>query len=311
VSVNPYIVSKFVLAQTSIDGPALWTSATGTIRGTIAYTGTDPAHRLNVMTSTDGLHYSDKHILNETSFVRPALTRFGSGKTDNIALAWTGTNSGHTLNVIVGRPGFGYTKMTLWHDTSFTAPAIALKGSDLYLAWAGTDPQHSLNIAHIIWRGGMYVDRSVTLSNLHAASRPSLTYDPNGNQLLLSWIAKGTNRIAFATSTDGAHFTAPSSSPLAEWSYSGPSMVGLPVNNMPRHFLAWTGTDPNHSLNVQFTESFPSWGDLGATKSTFWPEWALGGPTLGYVGSFNRVLLAWTGTDPAHHLNLAVVSVGH
>lgn len=311
VAVNPYITSKYILAQTSIDGPALWTSATGTIRGVLAYTGTDSAHHLNVMTSTDGLNYSDNRILNETSFVRPALVRFGSGTADNIALAWTGTNSNHSLNVIVGRPGFGYTKLTLWHDQSFTAPALALKGSDLYLAWAGTDANHSLNVAHIIWRGGMYVDRSVTLWNFHAVSRPSLTYDPNGDRLLLSWTAQGTNRIAFATSTDGTHFTASSSSPLAEWSFSGPSMVGFPVNNMPRHFLAWTGTNTDRSLNVQFTESFPRWGDVGATKSTFWKEWALGGPELGYVGTYNRVLLAWTGTDAAHHLNLAVVSVGH
>lgn len=310
VAVNPYIESKSMLPQTSIDGPALWTSPSGTIRGAIVYTGTDATHHLNVMTSTDGIHYGDRQILNETSFVRPALVRFGSSATDNIALAWTGTDTNRSLNVLVGRPGFGFTKMTLWHDNSFTAPSLALNGAELYLAWAGTDANHSLNVAHIVWRGGMSIDHSVTLWNLHAASRPSLTYDPNSSQLLLSWTALGTNRIALATSTDGAYFTVASASPLAEWSYSGPSMVGFPVNNMPRHFLAWTGTDTYRCLNVQFTESFPKWGDTGATKSTFWSEWAMGGPALGYVGTYNRVLLAWTGTDTAHHLNVAVVSVG-
>lgn len=313
VAVNPYIASKYILPQTSIDGPALWTSASGAVRSAIAYAGTDPAHHLNVMTSADGTHYSDKRILNETSFVRPALVRFGSATTDNIGLAWTGDDPDHLLNVIVGRPGFGYTKMTLPHDYSFTSPALALKGADLYLAWAGTDANHSLNVAHIVWRGGMYIDQSVTLWNLHSASRPGLTYDSNSSSLILSWTMLGTNRLAFATSTDGTHFTVASSSPLAEWSYSGPSMIGFPVNNMPRHFLAWTGTNgthTTHALNVQFTENFPQWGDVGASKSIFWNEWALGGPSLGYVGTFNRVLLAWTGTDPAHHINLAVVAVG-
>ncbi len=311
VAVNPYIESKYILAQTSIDGPALWTSPTGTIRGEIAYTGTDAAHHLNVMTSTDGIHYSGKYILNETSFVRPAMVRFGSNDTDNIALAWTGDDANHSLNVIVGRPGFGYTKMTLRQQNSFTPPAIALKGSDLYLAWAGTDVNHSLNIAHIIWRGGMYMESKTTLWDLHSNGRPNLTYDPNSDRLLLSWGLSGSNKIAFATSSDGVHFTAPSSSPIAEWTRNGPSMVGLPVNNMPRYFLAWTGTDASHTLNAQFTESYPSWGDTAATKSTFWGDWAVGGPSLGYIGAFNRVLMAWTGTDASHHLNLAVVAVGH
>lgn len=309
VFVNPYIEQKVMLPQTSIDGPALWTSATGDIRSEIAYTGTDPTHRLNVMTSTDGIHYGDKRILNETSFARPALVRLSSDASASIALAWTGTNPNHSLNVLVGNPGAGFTKMTL-KDNSFTAPALALDGDYLYLAWAGTDANHSLNVDRIVWRGGLYVDKKVTLWNMHSASRPSLSADPNDSQLLLSWIASGTGRISFATSPDGVSFTVSAYSPLPEWSYSGPSMIGLAVNNMPRHFLAWTGTDARQSVNVQYTEAFPRWPDVGATQSTF-TERALGGPSLGYVGVYNRVLLAWTGTDEAHHINVAVVSVGH
>jgi hypothetical protein len=308
VFVNPHIESKLMLPQTSIDGPALWTSATGAIRAEIAYTGSDVAHSLNVMTSTDGIHFGNKYVLNDTSFVRPALARFGSGASDNIALAWTGTDTNHSLNILVGVPGRGYTKITL-KDNSFTAPAVTIQNNELYLAWAGTDPGHALNIAHVVWRGGMYVDRKTILWQFHSAGRPNLTFDPNGNQLLLSWPVAGTNRIAFATSTDGVHFTIPSTSSLAEWTFSGPHMVGLPVNNMPRYFLGWTGTDASHRVNVQYTESFPRWPDVGATKSTF-SETALGGPALGYVGVANRVILVWAGTDTAHHLNVAVVSVG-
>lgn len=304
----PRIVQKVTLPQTSIDGPALWTSASGDIRAEIAYTGTDPTHRLNVMTSADGVSYGNKRILSETSFVRPALARFGSGATDNIALAWTGTDPNHSLNVLVGNPGFGYTKLTL-KETSFTAPAVAINGAYVYLAWTGEDPGHSLNVARIVWRGGMYVDKKVTLWTLHSNSRPSLTYDPNTSGFLLSWVASGSNRVSFATSSDGMSYTVAAASPLSELSYSGPSMAGFPVNNMPRYFLAWTGTDPQRSLNAQYTESFPRWPDAAATKTTF-AEQALGGPALGYVGVYTRVLVAWTGVDPAHHLNVAVVSVG-
>lgn len=309
VFVNPYIVSKAVLSQTSVDGPALWTSPSGAIRAEIAYTGTDSAHRLNVMTSADGVHFGPQFMYIESSAWRPALTRFGSDANDNTVLAWTGSDFNHSLNVIVGVPGKGFTKMTA-RENSFTAPAVALKNNELYLAWAGNDANHSLNVAHVVWRGGMYIDQKTTLWNFHSAGRPSLTYDPNGDQLLLSWPTLDANRIAFATSTDGVHFSAPSTSPLAEQTYSGPHMVGLPVNNMPRYFLGWTGTDSRHSVNVRYTESFPRWTDRGATQTTF-KDTALGGPALGYVGVYNRVILAWTGTDAAHHLNIAVVGVGH
>lgn len=308
VFTNPQIVQKVTLPQTSIDGPALWTSATGDIRAEIAYTGTDPAHRLNVMTSADGVHYGDKRILSETSIARPALVRLGSGSGDSIALAWTGTDRAHRLNVLVGNPGAGYTKLTL-SQMSFTAPALAMKGGYLYLAWTGTDANHSLNVARIVWRGGMYLDKKVTMWSLHSSARPSLTYDPNADQFLLSWVVAGTSRIAFATASDGLNYTVAAASPLTQWSYAGPHMIGFAVNNMPRYFYAWTGTDNLRSLNAQFTESFPRWPDVAATQTTF-DEQALGGPALGYVGTPNRALLAWTGVDAAHHLNVAVLSVG-
>jgi hypothetical protein len=36
--------TKVTLADTSIDGPALWTSPTGSMRAIIAWTGTDGSH---------------------------------------------------------------------------------------------------------------------------------------------------------------------------------------------------------------------------------------------------------------------------
>lgn len=74
-----------------------------------------------------GASYGDKHILSETSFARPALVRLGSGSSDSIALAWTGTDRSHRLNVLVGNPGHGYTKLTL-NQMSFTAPSLAMNG---------------------------------------------------------------------------------------------------------------------------------------------------------------------------------------
>ena len=78
---------------------------------------------------------------------------------------------------------------------------------------------------------------------------------------------------------------------------------------MPTHWLAWTGTgrDTAHHLNVQYTESFPNW-PTDNSKTTF-GETDLGAPALGYIGQLRHMLVAWTGTDSAHHLNVADVYV--
>src|SRR5215471_5526506 len=63
----PKELSKVVLGDSSIDGPALWTSSAGDVRAMLGWTGTDPAHHLNLMTSKDGVHFGNKLVLADTS----------------------------------------------------------------------------------------------------------------------------------------------------------------------------------------------------------------------------------------------------
>lgn len=301
----PTETSKVILGENSIDGPALWTSPTGSMRAVIAWTGTDTKHRLNYMTSSDGLTFTDKRVLNEMSPFRPAIAAVSADANPTVELAWTGDDLAHHINVLSGVPGSGFEKVTL-PETSFTAPSLALNGGVIYLAWAGGDANHSLNVVQILWRGGLSVGAKVTLPQFSSISRPNIAFDPNGNQLLLSYTA-ASGRIYFATSPDGVHWSMPSTSPLAEWSNVSPTMVGFATNNMPRYFVTWRGTDNAHSLNVQYTEGFPRW-PLDGSKAT-WTESSLGGPTLGFVGVYRQALVAWTGTDTAHHLNVAVVGM--
>lgn len=301
----PSEVSKVTLGDTGIDGPALWTSPTGSTRAVIAWTGTDARHRLNYMTSSNGLSFTNKHILNESSPFRPAIVAVSSDVNPTVELAWTGDDAAHHINLLSGVPGLGFEKVTL-PDTSFTAPSLALNGGVVYVAWAGTDANHSLNVVPVVWRGGLSVGAKVTLSQFSSISRPNIAFDPTGNQLILSYTSP-SGRINFATSPDGVHWTVPSSSPLAEWSDVSPTMVGFATNNMPRYFVAWRGVDPAHSLNVQYTESFPRW-PLDSSKGTL-HETSFGGPTLGFVGVYRQALVAWTGTDVAHHLNVAVIGM--
>lgn len=302
---QPREISKVTLADTSIDGPALWTSPTGAVRAAIAWTGTDAVHHLNIMYSSDGVHYRDKYVLGETSLFRPAVVMVSSDAGASVLMAWVGTDAYHSLNVLSGVPGRGYVKVTL-RETSFTAPSLAINGGTVYLAWAGTDSNHSINVLPLIWRGGLGAGTKTTLWQFSSVARPSIMFDPNASKLILSWTAP-TNRIAFATSADGVKWTIPGSSPIREWSDVGPYMAGVATNNMPRYFLTWRGLDARHSVNVQYTESFPSW-PLDDSKGIL-PESAYGGPVTGFVGTYRQVIVAWTGMDSAHHLNIGVVAM--
>jgi|GEM_PF-562331 len=305
--------TKVVLPETSIDGPAYYAipSSGAPFKALIAWTGTDSLHRLNFMTSTDGIHFTNKHTLNETSLWRPAISLAYGRNAGTIVLAWTGTDPAHTLNVMyIDSLTFKtLAKVTYWGETSFTAPGVATYGgaqqTNVALAWAGTDAGHTVNVMRISPTPNEAASKT-TLWGWSTISRPDLNWNRDQGQMLLSWT--GTNhRIYFATSTDVTAFTMPATSPIAEYSNWAPSMLGLGTTDMPDRWLSWTGTDAAHSVNVRYTTTFPSWPATGA-KAVL-DEQAISGPELGYIGNLGQVLVSWTGVDAAHHLNVAVINV--
>lgn len=313
----PKLGAKVVLPDTSIDGPAIMmTYAPATV---LAWTGTDSAHHINLMTSSDGLHYGHKITLPETSLWRPAIAFIDTGRGapyGTIVLAWTGTDPNHTLNLeLIKTPGYTVVqKIILRGEWSFTAPAIATVNGDvnsyIYLSWAGTDNAHTLNV---IRRTTNPVTQSKKiLWGLSSVSRPSLYTDLSSatRPLLMSWTGVN-NHIYFATSANGATWTQPGASPLAAQSAWAPSMVGFTTvsTTMPNHWVAWTGagTTASHSIHVMYTRHFPNWSDAGAQGTI--GEFAISSPALSFDGGSKDVLLiAWTGVDPAHHLNVAVLT---
>lgn len=319
----PHEASKVILPETSLDGPALWTqrgpSAPVGPMAVLAWTGMDG--RLNFMYSNDGVSFFGKTTLNETSFVRPAVVR-GSGEGASVApvaLAWTGTDAGHHLNVRYAVPGSTPMKLTLWHDNSFTAPALEwLTLTDtnkiLLLAWAGTDAGHALNILPVsITSQGLVPGTKTTLSTFHSLGQPALIHEfpvpLTGTQLFLSWSDMTSHRIAWATSPDGKAWTRQPT--FFETSGAGPSMMGLieQLAHLPPYWLGWTGTDAAHHVNVLYALNLSQW-TTNFVKATL-PETAVGGTVVGFVLSppDQQMLVAWTGTDAAHHLNVARVSV--
>src|SRR5262249_14655258 len=123
------IATKIGLPETSIDGPAL-SSVVGSFQGkpftksVISWTGTDPAHRLNVETSADGLHFRNKRTLRETSPFRPDVTQIGAPAGGNITVAWTGADPNHSLNVLFDVYGTRPKKLTFFGESSIAAPAV-------------------------------------------------------------------------------------------------------------------------------------------------------------------------------------------
>ena len=312
--VNPAPVeqSKVTLGDTSSDGPALWTRDPAApqvgVTSVLAWVGTDSKHSLNMMSSADGVTYGGKVVFPEYSATRPAVAAQGTPLT--MVLAWTGTDARHSLNLLCqglacGAGGSGYKKLTL-SDTSFASPALARFGSGYILVWAGTDAGHSLNTLRFSLTtagSGFVLGAKTTLWQFHSIATPSLVQYLQNGQLLLTWAATApAGQLAFATSSDGASWSAAQT--LGETSGASPAGFAASTPGMPNYWLAWSGTDGAHSLNVRFTQNFPQWP--ASDKATF-SESALGGPVMGYIGDIGQTLLAWTGADVAHQIRIATI----
>jgi hypothetical protein len=326
--------TRVTFNENSIDGPALsgflMDFPTGFPAGyprgfpksALAWTGTDSLHRLNYLISNDGLHYTNKHTLNETSLWRPAVALMnGAGFNVNglvsrgevLALAWTGDDAAHTLNLeYIDTYDFHLIKkITLWGETSFTAPAISFWASPtqpefgVRIAWGGTDPNNTLNTLRFNQNG--QISSKQTFWGWRTHSRPDLQYFSNNGMdrnAILAWTGPDL-RLHDAQSTDMVHWTLLSDQhPIVEWSNSAPSMIHTAIN-IPSYWLAWTGLDAAHSLNVMYTENFPTWQDV-QSKTTF-HETPLGGPELAYVGVTKQVIVAWADNAAPHTLHVAVI----
>jgi hypothetical protein len=325
-------VSKVTLADTSIDGPAFVVGSSHPgLFVVLAWTGRDAAHHLNLMISSDGVHFGNKRTLNETAFAHPAVAETDDGR---VVLAWTGTDAHHSLNILFDALGAGPKKVTLLDENSFASPGIQVQGGLLVLSWAGTDANHSLNSLTFGIAAGLAPGTKVTLPNqFNSEVGPGLGTDVTGAQFasetapLLLTFSFGTpmSLMDALISFDGSKWltipqafaTAFPNGPPAhadfprEFSAATSSMEGFVLNvtgdgQAPLLVLAWTGIDAAHSVNV--------WADVfglsGSPQKLTLTETALGGPGVGgnVFTPASEFLVAWTGTDAQHHLNVALLA---
>jgi hypothetical protein len=232
---------KVTINETSIAGPGL---AFSLGNGFIAWTGADETHHVNVGRSPNPTTFAglNKVTLNETSPYGPALA-FGNNQ---LFLAWTGTDEKHSLNVISSSDGITFSNKVTLGETSGDGPSL-LFIDKLYLLWSGTDENHSLNIMQSA--DGIHFTNKITLSD-SSDFHPGLVLAISGS-FYLAW----TGRDA-AHSLNTLHTPEFSTSPTNlqfKQTYSESSIAGVgvaPLEAAHELFVAWTGSDSEHHLNV-------------------------------------------------------------
>ena len=250
------------------------------------------------MTSTDGVTYPHKVTLTDTSVTTPSVLVVNSNV---VVIAWIGTDKAHRINVMYD--AYGARKKLTLSDTSPFAPSLTYFNGQVWLSWAGTDSKHSLNVMPL-GPQGLTPGKKTTLSSFGSRAAPTLAADPAGNQLLLTWTpVSAPGNITLATSSNGSSWSLPDGQPSAQTSSTTPIVLALatkPTNGYT-YYWVWAASG-THQLSLMHADNVAAWSATATFRET-----STGGPAFGYPGPSGQLLLIWTGTDKAHHLNIATI----
>ena len=267
---------KAVLDERSSNGPALAASNDVLL---IGWTGAPTNNRLNFMRSPDGINFSGKVTLSETSPESPALCRFGR----EFIAAWVGTGN-HRINVMRSPDGTHWSEKVVLEEKSWTPPCLAPYGDRLYLAWRGGPGNGRINLLRSL--DGISWGDKITL-DLETAWGPALV--STASNLVLCWRGEtADNRLNIMVSSDGHTFR--NRRVLQERTTSGPALT----NWMGRPMLSWAGVG-NRLLNVLEGRETGDFQDVRWGGKITWPETCTGTPVIAKLGY--DLALAWTGTD--------------
>jgi outer membrane protein assembly factor BamB len=292
---------KVTLGETALGGPAMINRNNADL--VLGWSGTDNPSHLNVIFSTDGLHWANKvTIPNETTPNALALAFDGSapggGRT---FIAWTGTDSAHSLNVMSSQDHALHNwgnKHTLG-EQSHHGPVLQMFNGRLFIAWTGTD--NRLNVMSSGDLGATWQNKRTL--NETSPTEPALAVF--GGKLILMWNGTDSaNHLNFIESSDHG-LTWGDKITLGDTSGHHPAMVTGP-DGIP--YFCWAGSG-NELLNVLHSENGATNGFLASPnyKRTFY-DTASNGPCL--CSFKGKVLIGWTGTDSGAHVNVAQLSRG-
>ena len=126
-----------------------------------------------------------------------------------------------------------------------------------------------------------------------------------GGNSIIAWTgtdaAHHVNTVEFRQESGGYSFT--NKKILDETSIAGPAVTVQPSQIHPiYYFVAWTGTNQAHSLNV-ICDGCAS----NRIKLTLRDETSFAAPAIAMLDG--KLMLAWTGTDANHSLNILPISI--
>lgn len=275
----------------------------------LVWTGTDSSHHLNIRTTQNGLSFSSTTTLAATSIAAPAtlVTPPASAGGQNIVLvAWDGTNSGHSLNVLYDVYNVtGQRRSVTLSYGSQSAPSLAWFGGQVWLAWTNTASSHTINILPMGPRGVTPGTLIALTSEPGASGGPGLSVDAQSDSLVLSWAKSGTNLVTYRVSTDGAHWTEPAGASLSDTAVGGASMVAAtapipaeaPEYHIASRYLLWT-TPGGHIL------ARPLGSRMEPGAAQFLPARSPLAPVTSYLGGPNLIVV-WADTESPHHISVA------
>jgi hypothetical protein len=121
--------------------PSLW-FADGRLRLLWRQAGSG---RLNLLESTDGVQFTDRLTLAETSDVPPALASLNG----DVLLAWVGQEAARRLNLLFGADLAAEDGKDTYEQAAHAGPALLPFQGRLVLAWTGNEAGAHLNLAGI------------------------------------------------------------------------------------------------------------------------------------------------------------------
>lgn len=247
-----------------------------------------------------------KVMLPETSINAPGFFSYVNQPTAGTVIAWAGTDAAHHLNVMTSADGLHYGNKVTLGETSIRRPAVArmskAAGGAVILAWTGVDANRSLNVLFDVYGSR----QKLTLADNSFTSPAFAVF--NGN-LLLAW-----------TGTDVGHTLNVRQIFLAPLRAGPKTMLGVASNAWPN--LTVRGRDSVFNCNSNVVLAFQNNGGIpqvlqlaescdGSHFSTLYGMHGLiqtsnFGPSYLWfpTEAGPEDWVAWTGTDPAQHLNV-------
>ena len=213
------------------------------------WAGNDTNQSLNVLESNDGMAWTNKLTLGDSTNHHPALV---ASTLNGLYLMWTGRDSDGHINLGVSAQGAIQlrSKQTLQDGAQAGPTLVAFKG-DTYLAWTGRDTNGHVNVARV---SAGYLS---VYGLLPAADLLSLAIDPATIVGTATTSPIGTVTLTRAAPPEGAQIVLTSSNPNIA---SVPGTITVPAGSRSATFQVTLGQFI--PTTVQFTAQY------GTTQKT-------------------------------------------